>query len=120
MTILEVGQQRIGGAFGGGSDRIALIKTDGTEVSGGGYSRLSCRFVRSTEAGNTDQLVNPALDWGTTSAAWGTINKFRVYTDATSTNVNTHGVYEGSLTEQTIGSGVPVIANAGALSIEMS
>ena len=118
MTILEVGQARIGNVFGNAGDYIALIKTDGTEVSGGGYSRLACRFTRSTEQGNTDQLVNPALDWGTTTAAWGTVNKFRLYSSASSTGTAVE-VYEGSLTEQTIGSGVPVIANAGALSIEM-
>lgn len=118
MTILEVGQARIGNVFGNAGDYIALIKSDGNEVSGGGYSRLACRFTRSTEQGNTDQLVNPALDWGTTSAAWGTVNKFRLYTSASSTAASAQ-VYEGDLTEQTIGNGVPVIANAGAISIEM-
>lgn len=118
MTILEVGQQRIGNVFGNAGDYIALIKTDGNEVSGGGYTRLACRFVRSTEQGNTDQLVNPALDWGTTTAAWGTINKFRLYTSASST-ASSAQIYEGSLTSVTVDSGRPVVASAGALSIEM-
>ena len=119
MTILEVGQARIGNVFGNAADYIALIKTDGDEVSGGGYARVACRYTRSTEQGNTDQLVNPALDFGTTTAAWGTVNKYRIYSSATSTDAATAAVYEGDLTQQTIGANVAVTAAAGALPIEM-
>ena len=116
MTIGELGLQAINPAVFTAGDYIALIKTDDSEVSGGGYTRLSCHLQRSTEQGLTNQFHCPALDWGTTTAAWGTVNKFRIYRSASATG-DSNVVYEGNLTQQTINSGVAVQANAGAIAV---
>ena len=97
-------------------DYIALIKTDGNEVSGGGYARISCHLQRSTEQGLTNQFHCPALDWGTTTAAWGTVNGFRIYSNATTTSAS-NLKYTGNLVQQTINSGVAVTASAGAIAV---
>ena len=97
-------------------DYIALIKTDGDEVSGGGYARQSCHLQRSTEQGLTNQFHCPALDWGTTTAAWGTVNGFRIYSNSSTTSASNEK-YRGNLTQQTINSGVAVTAAAGAIAV---
>ena len=118
MTIGEVGLQAINSAVFTAGDYIALIKTDDSEVSGGGYARQVCHFQRSTEQGLTNQFHCPALDWGVTTAAWGTVNKFRVYRNASATGTS-NVVYEGNLTQQTINQSVAVTASAGAIAITL-
>ena len=87
MTVGTAGDARIATGFGQGSEYVGLFKTDGTEVSGGGYSRQSAVFVQSTEQGNTAAIVNNAeLDFGTATAAWGTINQVRIYSTASGTS----------------------------------
>ena len=117
MTIGELGLQAIDNSVFLPGDHIALVKTDGTEVSGGGYARQQCHFERSTEQGLTNQFHNPVLDFGTSSAAWGTVNKFRVFRTASAADTASNRVYEGNLTSQTINQSVPVTAAAGAIAI---
>ena len=116
MALGNVGLEAVNSAVFLAGDQIALIKTDGTEVSGGGYSRITCHLVRSTEQGLTNQFLAPALDWGTTTAAWGTVNKFEIYRNTSATGVS-NVVADGALTQQTINSGVAVSANAGAIGV---
>ena len=117
MTIGEVLLQELEATGFRPGDYIALVKTDGNEVSGGGYARQPCHFERSTEQGLTNQFHNPALDFGTTTAAWGTVNAFRVFRAIGTADTASNRVYEGNLTSQTINSGVPVTAAAGAIAI---
>lgn len=120
MTIGEVLLEALNSSGFLPGDHIALIKTDDSEVSGGGYARQQCHFTRSTEQGLTNQFHCPALDFGTTTAAWGTINKFRVFRSASASDTASNVVYEGNLTQATINSGVAVTATAGAIAITAS
>ena len=102
MTVLQAGDARIATGFGTGSEYVALIKTDGTEVSGGGYARKSATFQQSTEQGNTDAIVNSGIiDFGTATANWGTVNKVRIYTHATNSG-DSNSVFEQTITSRTI------------------
>lgn len=102
MTVLAGGDARIATGFGQGNEYVALIKTDGNEVSGGGYQRQSASFVQSTEVGNTSAIVNNAdIDFGTATADWGTVNKARIYSSATSTAESAQ-IAETSFTSRTV------------------
>lgn len=105
MTVLQAGDARVATGFGQGSEYVALIKTDDTEVSGGGYQRQSAVFVQSTEQGNTSAIVNNAeIDFGTATADWGTVRKVRIYTSASGTG-DSNSVFESSITARTVNSG---------------
>ena len=105
MPVLQAGDARIATGFGQGSEFVALIKTDGNEVSGGGYARQSGIFQQSTEQGNTSAIVNAsALDFGTATANWGSINKVRIYTSASGTG-ESNMVYEDTITTRTVNNG---------------
>ena len=102
MTVLPGGDARIATGFGTGNEYVALIKTDGTEVSGGGYQRQSANFAQSTEQGATDAIVNTAaIDFGTATAAWGTVNKYRLYSSSSST-ADSAALYEWTVSNVTI------------------
>lgn len=105
MTVLQAGVTRIATGFGQGSEYVALIKTDGDEVSGGGYQRQSAIFQQSTEQGNTDAIVNAGeINFGTATADWGSVNKLRIYTGSTATG-DSNSVFETTVTTRTINSG---------------
>lgn len=116
MSLGNVGLAAVNTAVFTAGDYIALFKTDGNEVSGGGYARQQCHLVRSTESGLENQFLAPALNFGTTTAAWGTINAFKIFRNASATGTS-NVVADGALTQQTINSGVAVTANAGAIGI---
>ena len=102
MTVLEGGDARVATGFGTGSEYVALIKTDGSEVTGGGYSRQTATFVQSTEQGSTDAIVNSAaIDFGTATANWGSVNKVRIYNSATA-SAGTNQIFEANITTRTI------------------
>ena len=105
MPVLQAGDARIATGFGQGSEYVALIKTDGNEVSGGGYTRQSAVFQQSTEQGNTAAIVNSsAIDFGTATADWGSINKVRIYTSASGTGASNE-VFESTITTRTVNDG---------------
>lgn len=97
----------------------------GTEVSGGGYARVA--IARSVSAwkstngttsgastGTSGASTNAGvINFGTTSASWGTVTHWGLY-DATSAG---NLWICGTLTSQTIPSGATVQFNADALSV---
>ena len=102
MTVLQGGDARIATGFSTGSEYVALIKTDGNEVSGGGYQRQTVAMTQSTEQGATDAIVNSAeVDFGTATAAWGTINKIRLYSSSSS-SADSAALYEFTISNRTI------------------
>lgn len=102
MTVLAGGDARVATGFGTGTEYVALIKTDGNEVSGGGYSRQTASFVQSTEQGNTSAIVNNAdIDFGTATADWGTVNKVRIYSSSSSSATSAQ-IFESSITSRTV------------------
>lgn len=102
MAILQGGVARVATGFGQGSEFVALIKTDGSEVSGGGYTRKSANFQQSTEQGNTNAIVaSAAIDFGTASAAWGTVNKVRIYSSSSSSAASAQ-IFESNITSTTV------------------
>lgn len=102
MTVLAGGDSRVATGFGTGAEYVALIKTDGSEVSGGGYARKSATFQQSTEQGAEDAIVNAAaIDFGTATANWGTVNKVRIYDNATATAASNQ-IFEASISSRTI------------------
>lgn len=120
MTVLQAGDARIATGFGQGSEYVALIKTDGNEVSGGGYQRQSAIFQQSTEQGNTSAIVNSAeLDFGTATADWGTVNKLRIYTSASATG-DSNAVFESTITSRTINSGDSAVLPANGWTITIT
>lgn len=117
MPLGTAGKNRVYAGLTVGTEAVALIKTDGNEVSGGGYSRQAAPFAQSTEQGNTDNWTNTgAIDFGTATANWGTINKFRIYASTTSTDA-AQIIYEGGLTQATVNSGSSVSFAQGAIAI---
>lgn len=102
MTVLAGGDARVATGFGQGSEYVALIKTDGNEVSGGGYQRQTANFQQNTESGNEASIVNAAdIDFGTATANWGTINKVRIYSSASSTAASAQ-IFESTITSRTV------------------
>lgn len=119
MTVLQGGDSRVATGFGTGSEFVGLIKTDGNEVSGGGYQRQSATFQQSTEVGNTSAIVNAAdIDFGTATANWGTINKVRIYSSATSTAASAQ-LFDGTVSSTTINSGDSYSIAAGNYQINI-
>lgn len=105
MTVGQAGDSRIASGFGQGNEFVALFKTDGNEVSGGGYGRQSASFVQSTESGNTDAIVNQAeIDFGSATANWGSINQVRIYNSASSSSA-TALVFTANITTRVVNSG---------------
>ena len=103
MTVLAGGDSRVATGFGTGAEYVALIKTDGSEVSGGGYARKSAGALQiSIEQGAEDAIVNAAaIDFGTATANWGTVNKVRIYDNATATAASNQ-IFEASISSRTI------------------
>ena len=105
MTVGQAGDSRIATGFGQGSEFVGLFKTDGNEVSGGGYSRQSAAFAQSTEQGNTSAIVNSAeIDFGTATANWGTIDEVRIYSSASGTSAS-NLIFTANITARTVSSG---------------
>ena len=117
MTVGPAGDTRLATGLGTGTEYVALIRSDGNEVSGGGYSRQTVQMVQSTEQGNTDRAVNQAeVDFGTASANWGTINQIRLYTSSTSTAASAL-IFSDTIPSITINAQDTVSIAAGNLSI---
>ena len=115
MTVGPAGDARIAAGFATGSEYVALIKTDGNEVSGGGYQRQLGAFDQSTEQGATDAIVNTAeIDFGTATATWGTVNKYRLYTSSSST-AESNLLYEWTVSNVTINANAQVTFGVGGL-----
>ena len=103
MTVLAGGDSRIATGFGTGSEFVALIKTDGTEVSGGGYARQSATFEQDSQ--DPDVIHNAAAcDFGSATADWGTVNKVRIYSTSTGTSASNQ-IFEATISSRTINSG---------------
>lgn len=100
MPLLEQGIAAVATDFSG-QKYVGLIKSDGDEVDGGGYQRVSFTgFQRNTEVGNTDSVVNNgAIDFGTATGDWGSVVKARIYTTSTG---ETGAFHEDSFTSRTI------------------
>ena len=108
MAVGQRGDTRIAAALFTSSDYIALFKTDGSEVSGGGYSRIqanAANFGQSTEQGATNAVVNAGnIDFGTATAAWGSVDEARIYTSA-STSTDANLVFTATFNTRTVESG---------------
>lgn len=87
----------------------------GVEVSGGGYARQLNNDWDASAAGVVDNTN--VIDYGTTTASWGTPDYFGVHDALTGGNI----VAYGNITSQTaIGSGVQVTFPAGDLDIALN
>lgn len=119
MAIGEAGIARVATGFSQGGGYVALF-VGNTEVSGGGYARQQVTLQRSTEQGNTNNIVNNAeLDFGTATANWGTVSQVRIYTTATTTSAS-NLVYTANITARTINSGDSVSIPANGYPIQIT
>jgi len=85
----------------------------GTEVSGGGYVRKAVTFG----AASGGAIANTAeVDFGTTSAAWGTVTHFGIFDAESAGNLL---AWDALTAEKTIGSGDPVSIPVGDLDVSL-
>lgn len=105
---------------------VALFTSDptdagtGTEVSGGGYTRIACNpgDANWTAASATDGITTNAvaITFPQPSAAWGTVTHFGIFDAATGGNLLLHGPLIAS---RVVGPGdVPPDFWAGALTVQ--
>lgn len=69
-----------------GSVYLALIKTDGNEVSGGSYARVEIAQAGWTSASSGAVENAGTLTFPTPTATWGSIDAFKLYDAATAGN----------------------------------
>ena len=86
MPLGPSGSNKAIDGFNAGVKYAALFKTDGNEVSGGGYSRVSSAFTQGSGNDANRCSNNAALDFGQATANWGSINEVRLYTTASTTS----------------------------------
>jgi len=100
---------------------VALLTADngieaGTltgEVSGGAYARTTATFAASTSGTSTNSV---AVDFGTATAAWGTLSHVAVIENSAGTNVLYHGTLSAT---KVINSSDSFKFNAGDLALTL-
>lgn len=85
----------------------------GTEVSGGSYARESATFGAASSGAISNSAI---VDFGTTSAAWGTVTHFGIFDALTDGNLL---AWDALTAEKTIGSGDPVSFPVGDLDVSL-
>ena len=116
MTVGTAGDARIATGFGQGSEFVGLFKTDGNEVSGGGYARVSGTWTQGSGGEANRCSNNSDLDFGTPSANWGTVDEVRLYTTATGTS-DSNREFTAGITARAINSGDTFEIPAGGYEI---
>lgn len=119
MAIGQAGVGRVATGFSTGSEYTGLFNGD-VEVTGGGYARRAVGFQQSTEQGTENSIVNSAaIDFGTATAAWGTVNRVKIFDNATAT-ADANLLYEAIITPRTISSGDSVTIPVNGFPIQIS
>lgn len=94
-------------------------ETGGTEVSGGSYAReavTDADFAAATDADPSVLSNSSVIDFGTTTAAWGTVVGFGIFDASSGGNL----IWAGNLTaSQAVGDGDDVSFAAGALDLTL-
>ena len=86
----------------------------GTEVTGGSYARVAVTF--GAPSGSPSSMSNSGeVDFGTTSAAWGTVTHFGIFDAATVGNLMG---WDTLTAQKVIGSGDPVSFPIASLTVE--
>ena len=104
MPLGPSGSNKAIDGFNAGTKYAALFKTDGSEVSGGGYARVSGTWTQGSGADANRCSNNADLDFGTPSANWGTVNEIRLYTTATGTS-DSNREFTAGITARAVNSG---------------
>lgn len=87
--------------------------TGGTEVTGGGYARVNSASKWATPSSGAVSN-NAAIDFGTSSASWGTVVGWAILTASTGGTM----IRKGPITPNvSIPSGTPVSFPAGSLQL---